>query len=426
MQVPSGVETWLSDVRAALGDNHVRANLVTNAVRRTIADGIDLFDDGTAFVRTGDIPAMWLRDSTAQVRPLLAAAHHGDVADLLTAVNRRQLRYVTIDPYANAFNAEPNNAGYHRDFDDQSPWVWERKYELDSAAWVFDLAARIYATTGRTDHLDDTWIAAVQAMVELWRVEQDHASSNYRFVRPDVPPHDTLSHDGYGSPVDTTGLVWSGFRPSDDSCIFGNLVPSNAFAAVALEKTTALLSQVAASDAIADECTNLAAQIRAGIADHAVIDIAGHGRVYAYEVDGFGHSVAQDDANIPSLLALPYLGWCGPDDDTYRRTRDYVLSQTNPFYVAGKFAAGVGSAHTPPNNVWPLALAMQGLTSTSAVERATLLTVLEATTADTGYMHESFDVNDDALFTRPWFSWADMTYVELVLATLGMSPSVDW
>jgi meiotically up-regulated gene 157 (Mug157) protein len=425
VQIPEGLERWLAEVADRLGPDTARAGLVAAAVRRTVGDAIELLPDGTAFVQTGDIPAMWLRDSAAQVRPLLAASYQPDVSALLTAVSRRQLEYIAVDPYANAFNAAPNGAGYHRDFVDQSPWVWERKYEVDSLAWTFDLATRLFRAAATTSHLGDAWLRAAKLTLDLWELEQDHALSPYRFVRPGAPAHDTLAGAGRGSPVGHTGMTWSGFRPSDDGCELGYLIPSNCFAAVALDGMSEIAADVFADHSIGNRAAQLSAEIRGGIEDYGIVNHAELGRVYAYEVDGLGGSVFRDDANIPSLLSLPYLGWCAADDPTYLVTRSLVLSAANPSYFVGTAATGVGSPHTPKGSVWPLAIAMEGLTATDARDRYRALDILEATTAGTNQLHESFDVNDPMRFTRPWFSWADMTYVDLALATIGMSPSCD-
>jgi meiotically up-regulated gene 157 (Mug157) protein len=421
VQIPEGLERWLAEVGDRLGPGGWRAELVDAAVRRTVTDAISLLPDGTAFVATGDIPAMWLRDSAAQVRPLLAAAHEPEVAELLSAVSRRQLEYVALDAYANAFNATPSGAGYHRDFADQSPWVWERKYEIDSLAWTFDFATRLFRATASTAHLDETWLRAVTAALDVMEIEQDHTKSGYTFGRPDVPAHDTLSHAGRGAPVGHTGMTWSGFRPSDDACEYGYLVPSNCFAAVALEGVAEIATDVFGNAALTNRVAQLAAEIRAGVAEYGVLQHASLGRVYAYEVDGLGNSAFQDDANVPSLLSLPYLGWCAADDPTYLATRSLVLSDANPRFYTGRTGVGVGSQHTRGGWVWPLAIAMRGLTSTDSAERVAALEMLEATTGGTDRMHESFDVNDPRRYTRGWFSWADMTYVDLALMTVGMS-----
>ena len=335
-------------------------------------------------------------------------------------MSRRQAEYVLLDPYANAFNPEPDGNCWHVDFEGQSPWVFERKYELDSLAAFLDFAVRLHHASGRDDHLDDRFCAAAAAAVEVITREQEHDRLSYRFLRPNSAEHDHLSHDGYGAPVGVTGMSWSGFRPSDDACTYGYLVPANAHAAVVLEQLSALPENVPLDASLRIRARELAGEIRDGISTHAVSVVDGH-QVYSYEVDGLGNRLHMDDANVPSLLALPYLGWCPPDDPLYLATRRWVLSDANPWYASGTHASGVGSPHTPPAHVWPIAIAMAGLTSTDPAEIEKCLRILEATDAGTGQMHESFHCDSPEVFTRPWFSWADMTYTHLVLRSVGLA-----
>jgi meiotically up-regulated gene 157 (Mug157) protein len=422
------VTEWIDDlvrdtgaaVRERLGDEvgALFAHCYGDTLRRTLS----IQPDGTAFMVTGDIPAMWLRDSTAQLAPYLhVAADRPEVADLLVAVNRRQLDQITRDPYANAFNVGPTGEGHQSDLTDGSPWVWERKYEIDSLCYPVQLAADLWRITGRTDHLDAGYRAAVAAAITVWRTEQDHeARSPYRFERPDPhAPTDTLVREGRGPLTAPTGMSWQGFRPSDDACTHGYNVPGNAFASAVLTQVVAIAEQVHDDPATAAEARALRAEIERGIAEHGVVEVDGR-QVYAYEVDGRGAALLMDDANVPSLMSLPYLGWCAPDDPRYLATRAFLLSDANPTHVRGTAAAGIGSPHTPPDHVWPIALAVQGLTATDPQESARLLATLVATDAGTGAMHESFHKDDPSRFTRAWFSWADAMFCELALEVAGL------
>jgi meiotically up-regulated gene 157 (Mug157) protein len=211
-------------------------------------------------------------------------------------------------------------------------------------------------------------------------------------------------------------MVWSGFRPSDDACVYGYHVPSNLFFANELHKLPAVLAAaapVAAATPVANlvaRAAQLADDIVAGVKAHALTD---HG--YAYEVDGRGSSLYCDDANVPSLLSLPYLGVCEADEPAYVATRKQVLSSNNPWYFSGTALRGVGSQHTPQHHVWPIAVAIEAMTSTNANDMLAAIEVLERTDAGTGCMHESVHVDDPSRFTREWFSWADMTWLDLVL-----------
>lgn len=376
--------------------------------------------DRTNFVVTGDIPAMWLRDSTTQLLPYLVLMPESvPLQDALFGVLRRQLAYIEIDPYANAFNAEPNSAAHDSNDLSDDPWVWERKYEVDSLAFPINLAYRLWRSTGRTEHFDATFVRVARRVLEVWRVEQDHeTASAYRFVRTDCPPSDTLVRDGRGSRVSRTGMTWSGFRPSDDACAFGYNIPANLFAATVLRQVSAIAREVLHDELLAVEADRLRDELRAGVEEHGTVRHPRWGTIYAYEVDGMGNRLLMDDANMPSLLSTPLFD-DELDDDVYRATRAFALSDDNPYFYRGRAACGIGSPHTPHGFIWPIALAVQGLTSHSPQEKRAMLELLCETDAGTGLMHESFDKDDAARYTRPWFSWANAMFCLLVLDAHG-------
>ncbi len=369
------------------------AAIVDRFFTRTLMQTVD----GAPFIITGDIPAMWLRDSTWQVEPFFHS-RLPEIGRLLAAVSKTQTKFVLLDRYANAFNPGPTGNCWHKDFADQSDWVFERKYELDSLASVLRLARRVHEVFGIADHLDTQYWTAVELIKNLVRAEQVSAFRQYRFHRDNGVTHDSLSHGGAGAPVKSTGMAWSAFRPSDDACVYGYHVPSNMFMAHELR-------QLASADAVA-----LADEIDAGVRKHGLYD-----RGYAYEVDGFGNALFIDDANVPSLLSLPYLGVCSADDPAYLATRQRVLSSGNPWWFGGSALRGVGSQHTPRDHVWPIAVAIEAMTSTNHADRVIAVELLERSDGETGYMHESVHVDDPLRFTREWFSWADMTWLDLVL-----------
>ncbi len=417
--VPESLADLSSDVRRELGD-HPAAPIFEQCFTNTWTTTMSWsphrsrHGDREVFVSTGDIPAMWLRDSTAQVRPYLAvAAEDTGVADAIAGVSRRQIRCVLTDPYANAFNDGPNGRHGFADVPEPGPWVWERKYEVDSLCAAVQLAYGLWRATGRTDHLGDDFRTAARVIVDLFRLEQDHGRSSYTFVRPG-DERDTLPGDGRGAPVGFTGMTWSAFRPSDDRCEHHFLVPSNALASVSLHGLATLAREVLYDDPLATDSEQLAHEL-----DVAILARGVAGDVLAYEVDGLGHKLIADDANLPSLLALPYLGWCAADDPSYVATRAAALSERNPWYYAGRAAAGVGSPHTPPRYIWPLAIAAAGLTAVDEQERTAALELLANTTGGTGLMHEGFHVDDPGRFTRAWFGWANAMFAELALAITG-------
>ena len=368
---------------------------------------------GDTFVITGDIPAMWLRDSTAQVLHYLRFADQKEVGEMIEGLISRQADCIQRDPYANAYNREPTD---FKPFDDEprpNDWVWERKYEIDSLCYPLWLADKYWRRTGNTGFLTERFREMIRTIVDVFKTEQDHDRSEYRFRRTDCPPSDTLIREGRGAEVKPTGMTWSGFRPSDDACMYGYLVPSNLFA-VRVMKAAENFAHMLRDEVLARDAALLGMQISEGIEKYAVVDHPAFGSVYAYEVDGLGNANMMDDANVPSLLSLPYLEVCVTDDPVYRNTRAFVLSKENPYYYQGEFAQGIGSPHTPAGYIWPIALCVQAMTSEDVHEIAGILRMLMNTHAGTGFMHESFDPNDPEKFTRDWFAWANSMFGELI------------
>jgi len=394
-------------------------NTWTTAMHWSAAFGPETAQD-EVFVATGDIPAMWLRDSTAQVRPYLALADDPAVADALRGVLKRQLRYVMLDPYANSFNdGLTGTHGEESDLPAPGPVTWEQKYELDSLCAPLQLGYAIWRATGSTQHLDEGFFSVAKAIVAQLCLEQDHANSPYTFIRAEGDfSGDSLPNGGRGGPVAHTGMTWSGFRPSDDRCEYGYLIPSNALASASLHGLAELVRHVTHDEKFALECIALSTEIDAGIETFGTREHNGE-TIYAYEVDGLGGTTLGDDANLPSLLSLPLSGWCSDDDPVYQATRRFVLSDANPHYYSGTAASGVGSAHTPPHQIWPLAIATAGLTGEAGHVREAL-DLLSATTGGTGLMHESFHVDDPTIFTRHWFGWANAMFSELALEVAGL------
>lgn len=376
--------------------------------------------DGTVFLITGDIPAMWLRDSSAQVYHYLPYANEEpEVKEAICKLIMRQFAYVNLDAYANAFNKEANAKGHGRDrsswTEEQKVWVWERKYEIDSLCYPIRLAHAFWKETGNTEWCNEIFYKAAERIVEVWEIEQHHLEkSDYFFERSNCRPKDTLTHNGKGEPVAYTGMTWSGFRPSDDACKYGYLIPANFFAVRSLEQLAEIVQALCPNDALEARIAKLRKEIKEGLEKYAVVQQEEYGDVYAYEVDGLGNYHLMDDANVPSLLSLPYLGCVEASDPVYQNTRHMLLSKVNPYYFEGKAAKGIGSPHTPENYVWPISLCIQGLTTTDPAEIQYLLNTLISIDADTNLMHEGVHVDDPAQFTRPWFAWANSIFAEFV------------
>lgn len=393
-----------------------------NCYGNTLDTTVKRMEDGTTYVVTGDIPAMWLRDSVAQLRPyLVAAKEEAELSDLLVGLSKRQFMYINIDPYANAFNEAANGNCWEHDDTDMGDWVWERKYEVDSLCYPLQFAYLIWKNTGRTDHFDAAFREGAGKILKVFRTEQNHEEeSAYRFIRKDTYFTDTLSRDGKGALVKPgIGMTWSGFRPSDDACTYGYLVPSNMFAVVVLAYLEEIAEEVLKDPELKNEAEQLKEQIYEGIESFGIIDTENFGRVYAYEADGYGQFNLMDDANVPSLLSMSYLGFQGKHEEVAENTRKLILSEANPYYYEGRKAAGIGSPHTPANYIWHIALAMEGLTAKTEKEKLESLHMLAQTDGGTGLMHEGFHADDDTRYTREWFSWANAMFCELVLDYCG-------
>eukprot|EP00026_Physarum_polycephalum_P008214 Phypoly_transcript_08293.p1 GENE.Phypoly_transcript_08293~~Phypoly_transcript_08293.p1 ORF type:complete len:495 (+),score=79.24 Phypoly_transcript_08293:205-1485(+) len=394
----------------------------------TVVDGLP-----DTLVVTGDIPAMWLRDSTNQVFPYLPyATKDPNLQQMLLGVVLRQAKSIMIDVYANAFIDTYM-------FNITSPWggdiripkmntslVWEGKYELDSLAAFFKLSYYYYLYTNDTTHLTNpTWRAAIYRAVSTIQVQQrDTAQDNppaYFFQRASIEPIDTLLH-GLGVPANYTGMSKSPFRPSDDSHTLPFPIAANSMTAVTLMNLVTLFEGPANNASFAQELKYLAAEIQQGIMTYGVIEHPIYGKMFGYEVDGYGNSYAMDDANVPSLLSLPYMGVCEKDYPLYQNTRQFVLSPNNPYWFTGSVASGIGGPHIGIGYIWPMAIIMQAQTSDDDNEIVQCLDWLKASSAGTGFMHESFNRNNASDYTRSWFAWANSQFGYLILTLAEERP----
>ena len=415
MNIPNALQKRIEFYAGKLKKHPKLCELYKNCCPHTIETALEKCDDGTCFVLTGDIPAMWLRDSAAQVTHYIPLADDKEIGAIIEGVIKRQLMYIKIDPYANAFNREANGKGHIKDLPKQGPWVWERKYEIDSLCYPIRLMYLYWKQTDKKEIILDSLEETARIILDLWKTEQHHhEKSPYLFIRETNEYSDTIHNGGKGSPVVYTGMTWSGFRPSDDGCIYGYLTASEMFAVVVLGYMSEMLRVVNKNEELASECEKLRKQIDDGIKKHCIVENEKHGKIYACETDGMGNYSMIDDANIPSLLSIPYIGYATANDEIYKNTRNYLLSPDNEFYFEGKFAKGIGSCHTPGRKVWHMALVMQGMTATTKEEKLEILDMLARTDADTGYLHESFNVDNPYEYTRKWFTWPNSLFAEFV------------
>ncbi len=416
MRIPEKLKARADEYAAKISGYSAKlAEMYRKCYLSTVETASEYMDDGTVFVLTGDIPAMWLRDSTAQVSHYIpVAVYDRETADFIKGVIKRQREFIKADPYANAFKREPDDRIIHDDYPRNIPIVWERKYEIDSLCYPIRLTYLYYKATGDKSILDNTFIETAEITVNQWITEQHHfEKSPYRFTRKNCPEQDTIHNNGMGAEVSYTGMTWSGFRPSDDACRYGYLVASNMFAVVELGHLIEMLGDISYDGGFIEKCRKLRDEIEGGIRKFAVMEDESGRKLFLNEVDGRGNYFCYDDANVPSLLSAPYLGYCGADDEVYKNTRAFILSKKNPYYYEGKFARGVGSPHTPEGYIWHIALSMQGLTSDSPDEIREMLTMLENTDAGTLLMHEGFDADNPEKFTRSWFTWSCALFAEL-------------
>lgn len=391
--------------------------LYRNCYFNTLETAIKKSENGSYFVLTGDIPAMWLRDSSAEVEIYLSAAKRSlKMRDIIKGVIKKQLECILLDPYANAFNETDNGKHGFIDIPEPHDGVWERKYEVDSLCYPIRLIYRYTKETGDFSPVNNDFLKAVKLILKVWKTEQYHfEKSTYRFERPNAPQTDTLSNNGVGNEVSYTGMTWSGFRPSDDACCYGYLVPSNMFASVVLGYSAELIREIFPNETeVIKECLKLKTDIENGIEKYAVIRHEKYGDIYVCETDGKGNYMLFDDANVPSLLSIPYIGYAKKNDRIYKNTRKFVLSNDNPYYYEGEYAKGIGSPHTPNGYVWHISLCMQALTSDNDDEVREIIDMIANTDADTGFMHEGFDADNPNNFTRPWFCWANSMFAMLI------------
>ena len=369
------------------------------------------------FVITGDIHAMWLRDSSAQVWPYLPLAIEDEkLKSLLAGVINRQTQCILIDPYANAFNDGDTGSEWKTDLTDMKPELHERKWEIDSLCYTVRLAYHYWKTTGDTKVFDADWQKAAKLIHQTF-VEQQRKESlgPYKFQRKTERQLDTVSNDGYGQPLKPVGLINSTFRPSDDATTYGFLIPSNLFAVTSLRQIAEISNKITGDKTFAEKCLALAKEVEDAVRKYAIVTHPKYGKVYAFEVDGFGNASLMDDANAPSLLSLPYLGCVEINDPVYQNTRKLVWSHDNPYFFSGKAGEGIGGPHVGYDMVWPMSIIMRAITSTNDKEIANCMKTLVATDAGTGFMHETFHKDDPANFTRKWFAWANTLFGELVL-----------
>ncbi len=422
------VEETIREIESFLGDSELAwlfGNCFPNTLDTTVNFSVKANKPDT-FVITGDINAMWLRDSTAQVWPYISlTAGDADLKNLIAGVINRQVKCIHIDPYANAFNDGPGQSEWMSDLTDMKPELHERKWEIDSLCYPVRLAHGFWKATGDTSVFDASWASAMRLIIKTFRQQQRKDEPGpYRFQRVTGWQTDTVAGGGFGNPVNPVGLIVSIFRPSDDATIWPFLIPSNYFAVKSLRQIAEIASAVLRDETLAAEAAALAGEVESALSTYARAIHPQHGEIIPYETDGYYNYNFMDDANVPSLLSMPYLGTIDRSDPLYLRTRSFVLSKSNPYYFSGISGHGVGSPHTGLNRIWPIAITMRALTASNDYDIVSSLKMLATTHAATGFMHESFMKDDPTQYTRKWFAWANTLFGELVLETYRTKPEL--
>lgn len=380
------------------------------------------------YVITGDIDAMWLRDSSAQVFPYVQFTKKDEkLHKLISGVIHKQTTFILKDPYANAFYNDENKVSEWKKYDktDMKAGIHERKWEIDSLCYPIRLAYHFWKETGDTKSFDNNWLEGIKLTLKTFKEQQRKENLGpYKFERTTSWATDGIPMGGYGYPVKPNGLICSMFRPSDDATIWAYLIPSNLFAVVSLRQAAEMVSKIKNENALASELTNLANEVHAAVQKYGIYNHPEFGKIYAFEVNGFGSFNLMDDSNCPSLLGLPYLEAVSEKDPVYQNTRKFVWSQNNPFFFKGKYAEGIGGPHIGLDMIWPMSLIMKALTSNDKSEIRYCIQTLQKTHGGTGFIHESFHKDDPKNFTRKWFAWANTLFGELLWKTFNKTPEL--
>eukprot|EP00804_Cyclotella_cryptica_P000926 CCRYP_001129-RA/>CCRYP_001129-RA protein AED:0.08 eAED:0.08 QI:0/-1/0/1/-1/1/1/0/552 len=417
------------------------------ALWHTLESTVYVLPNDETFVITGDIRDMWLRDSAAQIHPLLLPDVFGGkslvqldqrLERVVSGLILKTSRLIRHDPYANAFSLEiKNRTKFEKNALGRHGFVATRNYELDSGCYFMRMLYFFYQNFPEHSTLQRREVKeAVEIMVDLWIAEQRHELEAYPsgklfdcyecgrsyWYNPNQMPR-----DGKGTKTNATaGLTWSGFRPSDEVCVYGYLIPANMFTVVVLGYMIQINHDLWGDELLLTKMTKLRKDIQDGIDRYGIVHHEKYGKIYAYEVDGFGNYFLMDDANVPSLLSIPYLGY-NYNEEIYENTKRFIFSKDNPEYHNGfnewtGEIEGIGSSHahkkweTIPNDIWPMSIIMKGLVSKNVTEKVYLVHQLLQASATLGWMHESFNANDPFNFTRSWFCWPDSLFAELVMS----------
>jgi meiotically up-regulated gene 157 (Mug157) protein len=288
--------------------------------------------------------------------------------------------------------------------------VFECKYELDSLAAFLEVSANYYNSTKDSSFFSKySWLKAANKILDVAEglmigTYADNGTVNtlpYTFTRETTRASETTENDGLGNPVQSgTGLIRSFFRPSDDATIWQLFIPANMMFSRYLASCS-IIADAIGQKALASRMTSLSASLRTAISAHGIVDPK-YGPIYAYEVDGYGSTNIMDDANIPSLLSAPFIGYLDQNDAVYQNTRKLILSKDNPYFMRGPVINSVGGPHNGPGYVWPMASIVRIFTSNDDAEISDVLKGIVNSTDHYGLIHESVNSYNVTDWTRQW------------------------
>lgn len=452
--VSPAVEYVIEDLKAKVVDPDL-ARLIENCLPNTLDTTIlwhrssrqnSRVDGGQTFVVTGDIHAEWLRDSARQLSVYQQfVKYDSKLKEMILGAINTQAHYILTSPYCNAFHPPPES-GVKRGntaMDQVFPrpdwrYVFECKYELDSLASFLTLSNDYFVNSGGDNSfVTPLWLRAYEKLLIVLRRESEPSFDldtgqakpfYYSFQRQTNIGSETLPLGGVGNPVNYgTGLIRSAFRPSDDSCILQFFIPANAHMLTELKavKKNLLSGESEDMEILAEQTDYFINSISKGIEEFGIINHPVWGKVYAYEVDGYGGNILMDDANLPSLLSLPDMGYGDINDEIYQNTRKMILSKKgNPYFLTGLFFEGVGGPHIGIQHAWPMSLLVKIRTTDDDEEIKESLDYIMGTTGGLGLMHESVHVNsrEGRQFTRSWFAWCNSEFAKTIFHLAKYKP----
>lgn len=421
------IDEYIEEVSAPIRNLELKRLLIntyTNTLDTTLYHYVES-DHLKTFVITGDIPAMWLRDSTAQVWqyfPLISSSQ--ELKNIFSGLIRKQAELIALDPYANAFYHRPKFGVHKFDLTPMKPGVHERKWELDSLAYHVLLSAQYFNLTQDLDCFDEDWKMSYSLILETLRTQQrKHGHGPYVFDRITTNRVDTLSNRGYGPRYFPTGMIASAFRASDDACVYPFNIPGNFLALKVLTDIQPLLSNLQWTVRLEDT-KSLAEEIKNGLKDWSIHTDSEYGHYLRFEVDGLGNALTIDEPNAPNLSSLAYLGILQLEDPVFVTTHSLMNSEQNPWYFSGKVAQGIGSPHTGKDMIWPMAMILNMFNQTSEIEIEKSLSQLIKSSAATGLLHESFHKDNANIYTRPWFAWCNSLFADVVIKLMTRHPGL--